>query len=91
VASGSLRAEFLYVSYGSALLSYGLNNNTGSITPLPGSPLPIADGVGPLVLDRSGQVLYASTGGNIFADTWGSISGYHIKHYRLIASWKMGP
>jgi hypothetical protein len=29
---GSLRAEFLYVSYGPGLLSFGIDNQTGSIT-----------------------------------------------------------
>ncbi len=58
--TGSLRAEFLYVSYGPGLLSFAINSQTGSITALPGSPLLIEGGVGPLVLDRSGRLLYAS-------------------------------
>jgi hypothetical protein len=33
--SGSSRAEFLYVSYQSSIVSYLLNENSGSITPLP--------------------------------------------------------
>ena len=61
---GSLRAEFLYVSYGPGLLSFRIDNQTGSITALPGSPLLFAEGVGPLVLDRRGRFLYASTGGS---------------------------
>jgi len=77
---GSLRAEFLYVSYGPGLLSFAINGQNGSITALPGSPLPIAEGVGPLAVDRSGRFLYASTGGDPFAfSTWNRISGYRIK------------
>jgi 6-phosphogluconolactonase len=70
--SGSLRAEFLYASYhGSAILSYALNDDTGSITPLPSSPLPITGGSGSLAVDRSNRFLYADTGEGI--------SGYRIK------------
>ena len=70
--SGSLRAEFLYASYhGSAILSYALNDDTGSITPLPSSPLPITGGSGSLAVGRSSRFLYADTGEGI--------SGYRIK------------
>jgi 6-phosphogluconolactonase (cycloisomerase 2 family) len=77
---GSLRAEFLYVSYGPGLLSFRIDNQTGSITALPGSPLLFAKGVGPLVLDRRGRFLYASTGGSaVDFGPWNSISAYRIK------------
>jgi 6-phosphogluconolactonase (cycloisomerase 2 family) len=77
---GSLRAEFLYVSYGPGLMSFAINDQTGSITALPGSPLLIEGSVGPLALARSGRLLYASTGGDPLAfATWNSIFGYRIK------------
>ena len=77
---GSLRAEFLYVSFGPGLLSFRIDNQTGSITALPGSPLLFAEGVGPLVLDRRGRFLYASTGGSaVDFGPWNSISAYRIK------------
>lgn len=69
--SASLRAEFVYVSCGSTLLSYALNNKTGALSPLPN--LPITGGVGPMVLAASGKSLYANTGSPSV------ISGYRIQ------------
>jgi hypothetical protein len=71
--SGSLRAEFIYVSYGSSLLSYALDNKTGIISPLPSSPLPIAGGASNLVVAPSNRFLYADTGNPSV------VSGYRIK------------
>jgi hypothetical protein len=36
--AASLRAEFLYVSYGKGLLSFSINRDTGALTKLPGTP-----------------------------------------------------
>jgi 6-phosphogluconolactonase len=71
--SGSLRAEFIYVSYGSSLLSYALDNKTGIISPLPSSPLPITGGASNLVVAPSNRFLYADTGNPSV------VSGYRIK------------
>jgi 6-phosphogluconolactonase (cycloisomerase 2 family) len=64
-STASLRAEFLYVSYGNGLLSFSINRDTGALTALPGTPTLFADGTGPLALDRSGRLLYVSIGQNI--------------------------
>ena len=68
VLTGSLRAEFLYVSYGKGLLSSSINPNNGALTKLPGTPTLFAGGTGPLTLDRTGHLLYLSTGGTVFSD-----------------------
>src|SRR5260370_19126381 len=67
---GSLRAEFLYVSYGKGLLSFSINPNTGALTKLPGTPTLFPGGSGALALARYGHLLYM--GGE-------SISGYRIE------------
>ena len=63
-STASLRAEFLYVSYGKGLLSLSINRDTGALTNLPGTPTLFADGTGPITLDRTGRLLYVSTGGH---------------------------
>ena len=68
VLTGSLRAEFLYVSYGKGLLSFSINPNNGALTKLPGTPTLFAGGTGPLTLDRTAHLLYLSTGGTVFSD-----------------------
>ncbi|HET9377948.1 MAG TPA: beta-propeller fold lactonase family protein [Chthoniobacterales bacterium] len=78
--SGSSRAEFLYVSYQSSITSFFLNENTGSLALLPSSPLAIPEGVGPLVLDRTGLYLYASTKGSFITDSWANIAGYRVSN-----------
>ena len=78
--SGSSRAEFLYVSYQSSITSFFLNENTGSLALLPSSPLAIPEGVGQLVLDRTGLYLYASTKGSFITDSWGNIAGYRVSN-----------
>jgi 6-phosphogluconolactonase len=81
---GSLRAEFLYASYGKGLLSFVINPDTGALTKLPGTPTPFkVGGIGPIALDRTGHVLYASTGGNVVESgysygPYSSIHGYRI-------------
>lgn len=77
---GSLRAEFLYVSYGKGLLSFAINPVTGALTKLPGTPklFPVG-GIGPIALDRTCHVLYASTGGNVVGSgyTYGPFTSIH--------------
>jgi hypothetical protein len=66
--TGSLRAEFLYVSYGKGLLSFSINPYNAALSKLPGTPKLFAGGTGPLTLDRTGHLLYLSTGGTVFSD-----------------------
>jgi hypothetical protein len=66
--TGSLRAEFLYVSYGKGLLSFSIIPYNGALTKLPATPTLFAGGTGPLTLDRTGHLLYLSTGGTVFSD-----------------------
>jgi len=68
VLTGSLRAEFLYVSYGKGLLSSSINPNNGALTKLPGTSTLFAGGTGRLTLDRTAHLLYLSTGGTVFSD-----------------------
>jgi DNA-binding beta-propeller fold protein YncE len=64
-STASLRAEFLYVSYGKGLLSFSIDQNTGVLTNLPGTPTLFSEGTGSLALDRMGRFLYLSTGSTI--------------------------
>src|SRR5258707_11962370 len=64
--TASLRAEFLYVSYGKGLLSFSINRETGALTKLPGTPTLFPTGDGPLALARWGRLLYVSIGGSVF-------------------------
>ena len=81
-STASLRAEFLYVSYGKGLLSLSVNRDTGSLTNLPGTPTLFGDGTGPITLDRTGRLLYVSTGGTVgigsSSGPYTSIHGYRI-------------
>jgi DNA-binding beta-propeller fold protein YncE len=63
--TASLRAEFLYVSYGKGLLSFSINRDTGALTKLLGTPTLFAEGAGSLTLDHTGKLLYVSTGSGI--------------------------
>ncbi len=81
--TASLRAEFLYVSYGKGLLSFSINPNTGALTKLPGTPTLFAEGTGSLALTHIGKLLYLSTGGNVVSSgysygPYSSIHGYRI-------------
>jgi Lactonase, 7-bladed beta-propeller len=81
--TASLRAEFLYVSYGKGLLSFSINAQTGVLTELPGTPTIFGEATGPLTLDHTGKLLYLSVGGSIFPDgitldPFTSIHGYRI-------------
>jgi hypothetical protein len=78
--TASLRAEFLYVSYGKGLLSFSINRETGALTKLPGTPTLFPTGDGPLALARWGRLLYVSIGGSLFQGTiYSHIVGYHIE------------
>jgi 6-phosphogluconolactonase len=68
--TASVRAEFLYVSYGGGLLSFSINGTSGALTKLPATPTLFTGGIGPITLDHTGKFLYASTGS--------SIHGYRI-------------
>ena len=85
--AGSLRAEFLYVSYGKGLLSFSINRDTGVLTKLPGTPTVFAEGTGPLTLDRTGKLLYLSTGGSEFI--YGAYSAIH--GYRIVGNGQLIP
>ena len=71
VFTASLRAEFLYVSYGKGLLSFSINRETGALSKLPGTPTVFPEGIGAITLDHTGKLLYASIGS--------SIHGYRIE------------
>ena len=78
--TASLRAEFLYVSYGKGLLSFSINRETGALTKLPGTPTLFPTGDGPLALARWGRLLYVSIGGSVFQGTiYKHVVGYHIE------------
>ena len=79
--TASLRAEFLYVSYGKGLLSFSIDPNTGALTKLPGTPLLLP--IGPITLDHTGKLLYASTGGNVVS------SGYSYGPYSAIHGYRI--
>jgi 6-phosphogluconolactonase (cycloisomerase 2 family) len=85
--TASLRAEFLYVSYGKGLLSFSINPNTGALTKLSGTPTLFAEGTGSLTLDHTGKLLYLSTGGS--EDTYGAYSAIH--GYRIAANGQLIP
>jgi DNA-binding beta-propeller fold protein YncE len=85
--TASLRAEFLYVSYGGGLLSFSINPTTGVLTKLPGTPTLFLDGAGPLTLDRTGHLLYLSVGGSL--DGFGSYSSIH--GYRIAFNGRLIP
>jgi 6-phosphogluconolactonase len=81
--TASLRAEFLYVSYGKGLLSFSINRDTGALTKLPSTPTLFPEGTGPMALDRTGRFLYVSTGGTVFPNAasfgpYSTIRGYRI-------------
>src|SRR5260370_7854543 len=78
--TASLRAEFLYVSYGKGLLSFSINRETGAVAKLSGTTELCATGDGPLALARWGRLLYVSIGGSVFQGTiYKQVVGYHIE------------
>lgn len=60
-------------------MSFSINRETGALTKLPGTPTVFAEGTSPLTLDRTGKLLYLSTGGSEFIyGAYSAIHGYRI-------------
>lgn len=72
VLTGSLRAEFVYVTNAKSnnISAYHIEEK-GGLTPVAGSPFPAGDSPGSLAVDSWSRSVYVATGSN-------SVSAYHF-------------
>jgi 6-phosphogluconolactonase len=63
------RFLYLIIDGGTQLLGLAIDENSGALTPMPGSPFPL-DSANRLHVDPSGRFLYVSRGNDVDATTW---------------------